>query len=274
MSDNGPQFASAEFRKFTKEYKFRHVTSSPHYPQSNGQVERMVQTIKHLLKKAKDPYLAILDYRNTLLEELGLSPAQLFLARRLKTKLPVSSTLLKPQNAEFVRESLMTRQAKQKRKFDRHVPASDLKPLVQGENVMIKHNEKWMHGSVVEKHETPRSYIVETSNGKKYRRNRRDLKSTKSVHEDVTIEEDFDLKPYRGECTVQPKNPDKGKGTQTLKPGSPHRGKAKEEDLQPRKSIPTGPSTVESASRCEVMPNSVKTKSGREVKKPLRFRDE
>ncbi|XP_056016955.1 uncharacterized protein K02A2.6-like [Ostrea edulis] len=259
MSDNGPQFASAEFRKFTKEYEFRHVTSSPHYPQSNGQVERMVQTIKHLLKKAKDPYLAILDYRNTPLEELGLSPAQLFLAKRLKTKLPVSSTLLKPQNAEFVRESLMTRQAKQKRKFDRHIPASDLKPLVQGENVMIKHNEKWMHGSVVEKHETPRS---------------RDLKSTKSVHEEVTIEEDFDLKPYRSECTVQPKNPDKGKGTHTLKPGSPHREKAKEEDLQPRKSIPTGPSTVESASRCEVMPNSVKTKSGREVKKPSRFRDE
>ena len=77
----------------------------------------MIHTIKHLLKKAKDPYIALLNYCNTPLEELGLSPAHLFLSRRLKTKLPVASTLLKPQNAEFIRESLKTRQAKQKRKF-------------------------------------------------------------------------------------------------------------------------------------------------------------
>lgn len=130
MSDNGPQFASAEFRKFAQDYEFRHLTSSPHFPQSNGQVERMIQTIKHLLEKTKDPCLAIFDYRNTPLEELGLSPAQLFLARRLRTKLLVSETLLKLQNAEFVKESLKTRQAKQKRKFDKHVPKSDLKPLI------------------------------------------------------------------------------------------------------------------------------------------------
>lgn len=86
LSDSGPQFASAEFRKFAQDYEFRHLTSSPHFPQSNGQVEQMVQTIKHLLEKAKEPYLAILDYMNTPLEELGLSPAQLFLARRLRTK--------------------------------------------------------------------------------------------------------------------------------------------------------------------------------------------
>lgn len=59
MSDNGPQFAIAEFRKFAQDYEFRHLTSRPHFPQSNGQVERMIQTIKHLLEKAKDPYLAI-----------------------------------------------------------------------------------------------------------------------------------------------------------------------------------------------------------------------
>jgi hypothetical protein len=70
----------------------------------------------------------------------------------------VPSTLLKPQNAEFVIESIDTRQSKQKRKFDRHAP---------GENVMIQHKENWTHGSVVEKHEMPRSYVVETNNGKK-----------------------------------------------------------------------------------------------------------
>ncbi|XP_061176082.1 uncharacterized protein K02A2.6-like [Saccostrea echinata] len=143
ISDHGPQFASAEFRKFVHDYEFRHVTSSPHYPQSNGQVEQMV-----LLEKAKDPYMAILDYRNTPLEELGLSPAQLFLARRLRTKLPVSATLLKLQNAEFVKESLKTRQARQKRNFDKHFPKSDLKPLIPGEKIMVRHNYQWIHGFV------------------------------------------------------------------------------------------------------------------------------
>ena len=34
-SDNGPQYASEEFRNFVHEYEFQHVRISPKYPQSN-----------------------------------------------------------------------------------------------------------------------------------------------------------------------------------------------------------------------------------------------
>ncbi|XP_060067240.1 uncharacterized protein K02A2.6-like [Ylistrum balloti] len=44
ISDNGPQLASREFAKFSKDYGFQHTTTSPHYPSSNGQVKRMAQT--------------------------------------------------------------------------------------------------------------------------------------------------------------------------------------------------------------------------------------
>ena len=62
FTDNGCQFNSQEFKEFATEYGFTYRTSSPIYPQSNGQAERTVQTVKTLLKKASDPYKALLDY--------------------------------------------------------------------------------------------------------------------------------------------------------------------------------------------------------------------
>lgn len=54
FTDNGPQFSCESFRLFTVEWNFVHSTSSPHYPQPNGLVEKSVQTVKRLIQKAKD----------------------------------------------------------------------------------------------------------------------------------------------------------------------------------------------------------------------------
>ena len=96
VSDNGPQYASKEFADFAERYDFIHVTSSPHYAQSNGQAERTVRTVKGLLKEAKDPSMALLAYRSTPFPWCNLSLAELLMGRRLRANIPVTSDQLTP----------------------------------------------------------------------------------------------------------------------------------------------------------------------------------
>ena len=60
ISDNGPQYSSQIFKTFASDRGFTHVTSSPKYPQANGETERAVQTAKNILKKTSNPYQGLL----------------------------------------------------------------------------------------------------------------------------------------------------------------------------------------------------------------------
>ena len=104
-SDNGPQFRSEAYKQFAAEYQFTHVTSSPYFPQSNGEAERAVGTIKSLLKKEGDPYLALLAYRSTPLA-VGFSPTELLMSRKLRSTTPTTRELRKPEvpDVNIVRE--------------------------------------------------------------------------------------------------------------------------------------------------------------------------
>lgn len=66
-SDNGPQFMS-QFKKCAEMYGFQHVYSNPYFPQLIGEAERGVQTIKNLMKKTEDPYLAFMMHHATPLQ--------------------------------------------------------------------------------------------------------------------------------------------------------------------------------------------------------------
>ena len=83
--------------QFSFIYGFHHITSSPHYHHSNGQAERTVRTVKALLTKSEDPYLALLSYRTTPLPWCGLSPAQLLMECNIRTDVPQHTTVFQPE---------------------------------------------------------------------------------------------------------------------------------------------------------------------------------
>ena len=62
VSDNGPCYTAEMFTNLMKEYAVNHITSSPHYPQSNGLAEKFVQIVKNLLYKANEEGVDINKY--------------------------------------------------------------------------------------------------------------------------------------------------------------------------------------------------------------------
>ena len=53
VSDNGPQFVSAEFKQFLKMNGVKHILCTPYHPSLNGLVERFVKTFKRAMKSGE-----------------------------------------------------------------------------------------------------------------------------------------------------------------------------------------------------------------------------
>ena len=178
-SDNGPQFAAAEYKEFSKSWGFKHITVSPYHPQANGLAEKSVHIIKQLLKKVaadkRDPYLSLLEYRNTAVNNIG-SPAQLIMSRRLNSVLPCTPEQLAPRIIEpkKVMESIHKAKEQNKKYYNRG--AKSLSRLQPKDPVRIQMNGEWIPGTVKRLAGTPRSYVVEVPGDREYRRNRRHLK--------------------------------------------------------------------------------------------------
>ena len=201
-SDNGPQYSSAEFATFAASWKFSHVTSSPKYPQSNGLAEKTVQTAKRMLEKAKrdhkDPYLALLEQRNTPVANYK-SPAQLSMGSHLIPE----TVCYRETQARFLKK-----QAEQNANY--HKSAVPLQPLKTGETVRVKQEGEWRPAKVIEIADTPRSYLVKTSEGAVYRRNRRHLHKDASQDQSILyadVETNAEMKqPTSAEQEQQPQS--------------------------------------------------------------------
>ena len=174
---------------------FRHTTTSPYHPQSNGLAESTVKTAKKILRTAiangEDAWLAILAHRNTPTQGMATSPAQRLLSRRTKTLLPVNTDLLLPDTSsrDQDKHDLQQRLDQQKVHYDRK--AKDLDTLTPGDQVLV-HPKRlgtrvWCEGVVLGKRDEPRSYDIELTSGQKVRRNRRDLRRVSVRHDSSSV---------------------------------------------------------------------------------------
>ena len=118
-----------QLQKYTFDVKYKkgvtHVTSSPHYAQSNGNSNNALKTLQLLFAKAKQSgeseYMAQLDWRNTPSDGMSTSHAQRLLGRRCKTSLPTAGTLLKPRyDTDADTRALAGRKRRQSFYYNRH----------------------------------------------------------------------------------------------------------------------------------------------------------
>ena len=175
VSDNGPQYVSSEFKTFSAKYEIRHVTSSPYFPQANGEAERAVRTAKEILA-CEDPPMALLAYRTTPTNPTGLSPSQLCMNRLLRTNVPVL-----PNNLRFAQpdiEKVKSRDYQLKlenqRQYNKSHSVRPLVPLAPNDTVRLKTDKEpnWTTKAVVLDKPQYRSYRILTEEGQTLVRNR------------------------------------------------------------------------------------------------------
>lgn len=154
VSDNGPQLTSHEFKTFLRRNNVKHVLTPPYHPQSNGAIERCVQTTKQALGKqvldspgtSLQHKLAnfLRSYRNTPHTTTQKTPAEVFLGWLPRTHL----SMLKPSLAQFVEQR--QRALEEKTNVRRQMPQFHNQELVW---VKSRRNEEtnWLPGQVVAK---------------------------------------------------------------------------------------------------------------------------
>ena len=179
-SDGGPQFRG-DFDEFCKRMDIVHELSSAYNANSNGLAEAAVKSVKHLLLKClqanEDFPAALLEFRNTPRAD-GFSPAQMFLGRRQRTRLPtlpVHHEQIDLAAAIAAREQTIREAADNFNRTAKTLP--DLQP---GQEVVVQDpkTKRWtMQAAVVEKRPQGNSYILDPADGTRTTiRNRADIR--------------------------------------------------------------------------------------------------
>ena len=167
VSDNGPQFVSAEFTQFLKSNGVKHIKSAPYHPSTNGIAERFVQSFKRAMLTNEslpiEQRLAnfLLQYRTTVHATTNATPSMLLMNRQLRTRLD----LLRPN----MEGQVVNKQANQKVTHDQH---SRDREFMIGQRVMARNlrpGPKWIPGTIVGRN-GPLSYVVQVEGGQVWKR--------------------------------------------------------------------------------------------------------
>ena len=199
-SDGGPQFKSHIFSRFLAQWGVHHRNSSAEYPQSNGRAELGVKTAKRIIMNntSVDGSLnndkaarAIMTYRNTPLQHINLSPAQILFHRQLRDHLPID-----PSHYKLHEEWLLSAKQREVALAKRNEAttarynqsAHDLPPLITGTRVLIQSNKckraRWNKSGVIVECLPNRQYWVKVfGSGRATLRNRRFLKPAPITNE-------------------------------------------------------------------------------------------
>lgn len=189
VSDNGTQFTSSHFQNFMQSRGIQHLRTAPFHPQSNGQAERFVDTLKRTLKKLKNEGGTSLDNLETFLQTYRStpnrnvndfkSPAEAFIGRKIKTSLD----LLKPRKPIST-----TPNEKQNQQFDKHHGARN-RQFIPGDKIYAKiyrnNKDHWVPGTVIERKGTV-NYNVLVTDGDKTRLIRSHTNQIKLRYSDIS----------------------------------------------------------------------------------------
>jgi hypothetical protein len=160
VTDNGPQFVSAEFRKFCDENGIRHIRSAPYRPQTNGEAERFVQTFKQAFRAMNGAAGSIdakvesflFRYRSTPHATTGRTPAELLFGRNFRTRFD----LLRPSVRNRVQKSMYRQQRS-------HDKGTKYREFREGDTVWARWfvgTSKW-RGGIIRRRNGPYSYDVQ-----------------------------------------------------------------------------------------------------------------
>lgn len=124
-------------------------------------------------------FVALLEYRNTPILSLGVSPSQILNSRRCRGLIPMHESKLEPCIISDVADKIKINQRKIESYYNKN--SKIRADLTKNDKVYFQNQNKlWEPGVIVEVHDSPRSYLVKGRDDTLYRRNKIMIRLDKS----------------------------------------------------------------------------------------------
>ena len=139
------------------------MTSSPHFPQSNGFMEWQVKTQKNTLSTTQDASKSLenllLDLWSTPISPRMPSPSEILQNRTIQCP----SKPFTPVNTEHIWNYLLAKKKSQKQYFNRAQNTKEMKQLDPGQEVLFLSpaEHTYIPSTIAGKASTPQSYHIE-----------------------------------------------------------------------------------------------------------------